>query len=287
VTPPPGRGDIPIWVSLLLWGIGTAAYIVMCQVLVPRFSVWWLIFFGFIWTPVFSYINARMAGMAGTAVSIPYVREASFMLARYQQVDIWFAPIPLGDYGGMAQHFRTVELTRNKFSAIIKAELLMLPVMLFCSFLFWSFIWRLAPIPSSIYPYASKFWPAHAQMQVLWWTANRAGSENILLRVINPEYIAAGGIVAAVIYGVIALTGLPILLFYGLINGTHAVPAFAIPQMIGGMLGHYYFRKRYGHENWRAYTPVLVAGYYCGMGLIGMAAVALALLSKSVSRLPF
>jgi hypothetical protein len=287
LAPPPGRGDIPIWLSLLLWGIGTVAYIVMCQILVPGFSVWWLIFFGFVWTPLFSYINARMAGMAGTSVSIPYVREASFMLARYQQVDIWFAPIPLADYGGMAQHFRTVELTRNKFSAIIKAELLMLPVMLFCSFLFWSFIWRLAPIPSSIYPYASKFWPAHAQMQVLWWTANRAGEENILLRVINPEYIAAGGIMAAVTYGIIALTGLPILLFYGLINGTHAVPAFAIPQMIGALLGHYYFRKRYGHENWRAYTPVLVAGYYCGMGLIGMAAVALALLSKSVSRLPF
>lgn len=61
----------------------------------------------------------------------------------------------------------------------------------------------------------------------------------------------------------------------------------SIPMFIGGMLGRYYFQRRYGVENWRAYAPVLTAGYYCSMGLIGMAAVSLALLSKSVSRLPF
>ena len=285
--PPPGRGDIPIWVSLLVWAIGTTAFIIICNHLVPDFPVGILIFFGFVWTPIFSYINARMSGMAGQSVSIPYVREASFMMAGYQKVDIWFAPIPLADYGGMAQHFRTVELTRTKFISIVKVELLMLPIMLVCSFIFWSFIWRLAPIPSANYAYAAKFWPAHAQQQALWMTANRAGEGNVLLDAIKPNYIAAGGAAALLSYGLIAIAGLPQILFYGLISGTHALPAMAIPMMIGGMLGRYYFEKRYGVENWRAFAPVLVAGYYCGMGLIGMAAVALALLSKSVSRLPF
>ena len=287
LKPPPGRGDIPIWVSLLVWAIGTVAFIIICHHLVPDFPVGILFFFGFVWTPVFSYINARMSGMAGQSVSIPYVREASFMMAGYQKVDIWFAPIPLADYGGMAQHFRTVELTRTKFISIVKVELLMLPIMLVCSFLFWSFIWRLAPIPSANYAYAAKFWPAHAQQSALWMTANRPGSDNVLLKAINTNYIAAGGAAALLSYGLIAITGLPQLLFYGLISGTHALPAMAIPMMIGAMLGRYYFEKRYGVENWRAFAPVLVAGYYCGMGLIGMAAVALALLSKSVSRLPF
>ncbi len=287
LKPPPGRGDIPIWISLLVWAIGTVAFIIICHQLVPGFPVGILFFFGFVWTPIFSYINARMAGMAGQSVSIPYVREASFMMAGYQKVDIWFAPIPLADYGGMAQHFRTVELTRTKFISIVKVELLMLPIMLVCSFLFWSFIWRLAPIPSANYAYAAKFWPAHAQQSALWMTANRPGADNVLLQSIKPTYIAAGGAAALLSYGLIAITGLPQLLFYGLISGTHALPAMAIPMMIGAMLGRYYFEKRYGVENWRAFAPVLVAGYYCGMGLIGMAAVALALLSKSVSRLPF
>lgn len=286
-SPPPGRGDIPIWAALAIWGVGTTAYVIMCNQLVPTFPLWILLFFGFIWTPLFSYINARMVGMAGSHVSVPYVREASFMLAGDKSVAIWFAPIPLNDYGGMAQHFRTVELTRTKFVSILKVELLMLPVMLICSFLFWTFIWKLAPIPSANYPYASKFWPVNAQMSALWMTANRDPETNFLLKTINPAYIGAGGAIAALACFGTWAAGLPQLWFYGFISGTHGQPAFAIPMFIGAMLGKYYFSKRYGVENWRAYTPVLVAGYYCGMGLIGMAAVSLALLSKSVSRLPF
>ncbi len=287
LVPPPGRGDISIWLSLAIFAVGTAAYIIMCHALVPAFPLWVLIFFGFVWTPIFSYINARMAGLAGTNVSIPYVKEASFMLAGYRNVDIWFAPIPLADYGYMATHFRTVELTKTKFTSIIKVELLMLPIMLGCSLLFWSFIWKLSPIPAASYPFAAKFWPISAQTQALWFTANREGESNFLLQSIRMPYILAGGGAAVLSFGAIVAGGLPVLLFYGLINGTHTLPAYALPQFIGAMLGRYYFQKRYGKENWRAFTPVLVAGYYCGMGLIGMAAVALALLSKSVSRLPF
>lgn len=287
LSPPVGRGDIPIWLSLAVYFVGTSGIIAMCHHLVPDFKLWILIFFGFVWTPIFSYINARMAGLAGTNVSIPYVREASFMLSRYQAVDIWFAPLPLADHGNMATAFRTVELTKTKFTSIIKVELLMLPIMLGCSLLFWSFIWKLSPIPAASYPYAAKFWPVAAQQQALWFTANRAGESNFLLQSINSHYIAAGAGAAGLAYAAITLGGLPTLLFYGLVNGTHTLPAYALPQFIGAMLGRYYFQKRYGRENWRAFTPVLVAGYYCGMGLIGMAAVALALLSKSVSRLPF
>ena len=287
LTPPKGRGDIPIWMSMLIFSVGTLAYVAMCHHLVPTFPVWVLVFFGFIWTPIFSYINARMAGLAGTSVTIPYVREASFMMSGYRNVDIWFAPIPLNDYGGMAQHFRTVELTRTKFTSIIKVEFLMLPIMLGCSLMFWSFIWKLSPIPAATYPFAAKFWPVGAQQSALWMTANREGANNVLLQSINPGYILAGAGAAVIAYLATIIGGVSTLFFYGLINGTHALPAYAIPQFAGAMLGRYYFRKRYGEENWKAYTPVLVAGYYCGMGLIGMAAVSLALLSKSVSRLPY
>jgi hypothetical protein len=270
-----------------VWAIGAAAYVAMCHYLVPGFPLWILLFFAFIWTPLLSYINARLQGMAGTSVSIPFVKEASVAMSGYKNTDIWFAPIPLADYGGMAQHFRTVELTRTKFTSIIKVELLMLPIMLVCSFLFWSFIWRLAPIPSATYAYASKIWPVSAQAQLLWFTANKDASNNILLQALNWNYVGLGAGFAFAAYFLTVLAKLPTLFFYGLINGIHGQPYGAIPMFLGGMLGRFYFSKRYGFENWSAYAPVLVAGYYCGMGLIGMAAVALALLSKSVSRLPF
>jgi hypothetical protein len=34
-------------------------------------------------------------------------------------------------------------------------------------------------------------------------------------------------------------------------------------------------------------APVVLAGYSCGMGLVGMAAVAVAMISKSVSQLAY
>ncbi len=287
-APPPGRGDIPIWVALAAWAVGTVGFIAVCHRVVPTFPLGILLFFGFVWTPIISYISARMAGIAGQGADIPFVREASFMMAGGGSTAIWFAPIPLNNVGGMAQQFRTVELVRAKFTSILKVELLMLPVMLVCSFVFWNFIWRLAPIPSATYPFAAKFWPAGAQTQLLFMTANREGQGNVFLqKVIHPNVIAAGGILTFVLFGITAIANLPQLFFYGFIGGTQADPSGVILMFLGAMLGRYYFEKRYGKENWQSYTPVLAAGYYCGMGLIGMAAVSIALLSKSVSPLPF
>ena len=60
-----------------------------------------------------------------------------------------------------------------------------------------------------------------------------------------------------------------------------------LPEMIGALLGRYYFARKFGRERWLQYTPILVAGYACGMGLIGMVGVAFALISKSVTQLVF
>jgi hypothetical protein len=65
------------------------------------------------------------------------------------------------------------------------------------------------------------------------------------------------------------------------------LPHFTLPKLLGAWLGHCYFKKRYGEENWMRYAPVLLAGFFCGMGLIGMLGIALALVAKSVSVLPF
>ena len=80
------------------------------------------------------------------------------MLSGYQGIDIWFVPFPLGNYGAQTQKFREIELTGTRFTSIIKAELLMVPIVLFATFLYSSYIWKLAPIPSASYPYAQVMW---------------------------------------------------------------------------------------------------------------------------------
>ncbi len=57
--------------------------------------------------------------------------------------------------------------------------------------------------------------------------------------------------------------------------------------MIGALISQYYFVPRFGARRWKQYATVLMAGYACGMGLIGMGTVAIAMVSKSVSQMPY
>ena len=75
----PSRGDINIWISIGIYVFSTLSYVGLCVWLVPNFP--WLFFlgYGFVYTPLVSYITARMEGIAGQFVSLPMVREASFI----------------------------------------------------------------------------------------------------------------------------------------------------------------------------------------------------------------
>ncbi|MGB9608367.1 MAG: peptide transporter, partial [bacterium] len=90
-----------------------------------------------------------------------------------------------------------------------------------------------------------------------------------------------------IIYALINYLGLPVMLFYGFVGGITAVPGNTLMIFLGALLGRYYFAKRFGEHRWRAYTPVLAAGYGCGWGLVSMICIALTLIAKSVSYMPY
>ncbi len=289
-TLPANRGDIPIPVALGIWALSTLGFVVLVWWLVPGFPWWISALFGFVWTPIYSYIGARMIGLTGSpqGVSFPYLREGSFYLSGYQGAAVWFAPIPMFNWGYEAAAFKQLELTRTHFGSIFKLAAVTLLIMFVCSFIFWSFIWKLGPIPSSAYPYVQKFWPFHATMQAFWAKSTLAEGGNELIKtIIRWEYVLTGIVGSAGLLGVLSLLKWPVALFYGFIGGVGAWPHFLLPNFIGAMLGRYYFQQRFGENRWRAYTPILLAGYSCGMGLVGMSSIALALISKAVSSIVF
>ena len=65
------------------------------------------------------------------------------------------------------------------------------------------------------------------------------------------------------------------------------IPHFVITELIGAMLARFYFWKKYGRKQWLQYAPILAVGFACGMALMGMGAVAVALIQKSVTVLVF
>jgi len=153
LTPPPGRGDFDFRIAIAIYVFSTLSYVVLCTILVPTFPWIFFLIYGFVYTPVISYITARMEGIAGQFVSLPMVREASFIAGAkyfgYQGIEIWYAPIPIHNYGAATVNFREIELTGTSLRGVIKAEFIVFPVVMIASLLFSQFIWRLAPIPSS------------------------------------------------------------------------------------------------------------------------------------------
>lgn len=289
--PPEGRGDIRLPLPLALWAASTLCYIALVYYLVPDFPLWISALFGFVWTPFFSYIGARMIGITGSPYgsAFPYAREGSFYLSGYKGAAIWFAPVPIFDHSGMVATFRQLELTKTKFGSLVKLSALSLLLLILFSAVFYSLIWKLAPIPSAAYPYVEKMWPLQATMETLWVKSTLPGGSDMISQIIKWEYIGAGVLTTAGLYGILTLLNAPPLLFYGLVAGlgTGAWPHYTILTFLGAVMGRYYFGPRFGVNRWRAYAPVLLAGYGCGLGLIGMASVSLVLIAKSTSQILF
>jgi hypothetical protein len=288
--PKPGRGDISIYVSLGIYVVSTLAYVVLCLWLVPNFPWYFFLIYGFVYTPLISYITARMEGIAGQFVSLPLVREASFIAGArffgYQGIEIWYAPIPIHNYGDATVHFRQIELTGTSLRGVIKAELVVFPIVITASLLFSQFIWRLAPIPSADYPYAQELWHLQALNTLLMQTSTLEGN-SVFFQALNGWIVGAGAMFGVVTYFILTILGLPVLLIYGIVRGLgQSTPHGMILEVVGALLGRFFFLKRYG-KMWRQYAPVLLAGFSCGMGLTGMFAMGFALILKSLSRLPY
>jgi hypothetical protein len=288
--PPPGRGDFNFWISIGIYVFSTLAYIGLCVWLVPSFPWVFFILYGFVYTPLVSYITARMEGIAGQYVSLPLVREASFIAGArffgYQGIEIWYAPIPIHNYGEATVNFRQIELTGTSIRGIIKAEIVVFPVVMISSLLFSQFIWRLAPIPSTSYPYAQEIWHLQALNTLLMQTSTIEGN-SLFFQALNFVYLLWGLGLGVATYMLLSLVGLPVLLIYGVVRGLgQSAPHGLVLELAGAFLGRFFFLKRYG-TMWRQYAPVLLAGFSCGMGLTGMFAMGFTLILKSLNRLAY
>ncbi|MFO7495126.1 MAG: peptide transporter [Desulfobacterales bacterium] len=288
--PPPGRGDFNFWISIGIYVFSTLAYVLLCRWLVPNFPWVFFLAYGFVYTPVISYITARMEGIAGQFVNLPLVREASFIAGAkffgYRGIEIWYAPIPIHNYGATTVHFREIELTGTSIRGIIKAELVVFPVVMVASLLFSQFIWRLAPIPSGNYPYAQELWHLQALNTLLMQTSTLEGN-SLFFQALRASYVLSGLGFGLVVYAALSVLGLPVMLIYGVVRGLgQSTPHGMILEVAGAFLGRFLFLKRYG-AMWRQYAPVLLAGFSCGMGLTGMFAMGFALILKSLGRLAY
>ncbi len=290
---PPGRGDIRGKFVIVTYLCTTSLYIgISCLLLyavdgfVHRGVLIVMLFYGFLYTPLISYATARLEGIAGQVVTIPFVREASFILSGYRGVAVWFLPIPLHNYGARTVFYRQAELTGTKFGSLWKAEILLTPLVIGCGLLFAHVIWRLGSIPGPQFLFAQQMWDLYAENQSIVYSSTLGGFSEFE-QAFNPAFLGIGFGLGTLAFTAMAVIGAPTFLVYGVVRGLgQTQPHAVLLQFIGALIGRYYFQRRMGLK-WRQYIPVVAAGFSCGMGLVGTLGVGLTFLVKSVFQLPF
>ena len=171
------RGDFPLWICLALFFVGAAYPIFLAKtlfpVLVSTSLLVVILLIAFVYAPIMSFVSARLDGLIGQNIQIPHLHEATVFLTGYRGLEIWFVPLAGSDFGGGAETFRIIELTGMRFTSLLKAELVLVPIVLGASLMYWSFLWKLAPIPSDAYPYVQTFWPARAFHEAVRYSATQ------------------------------------------------------------------------------------------------------------------
>lgn len=286
LTDDPRRGDFSIYIALGIYIFTSIFWIVLSSFLIEGFPWQFFAFYAAVYTPLISYASAKLEGIAGQAVQIPYIREATYILSGYQGVKIWFAPAPLTDYGQSTVRFRVMELTGTKLKGTIKATLAIIPVMVVSSLIFSHLIWQIADVPSNAFPFAQQQWDLEAKKAALTYSSTMGGS-SLFMEAWKWKYFGWGMGTGLASFGILSYFGMPTLLVYGVVRGLgQNNPAFAFLELAGALVGRFYFRRKYG-DMWLSYAPVLVSGFACGTGLMAMVSVAVVILVRMMSPLSY
>ncbi len=282
----PRRGDFSIWIALGIYIFSNTFWIGLSCWLIEGFPWHFFVFYALVLTPLLSYATAKLEGLCGQALSIPYIKEATYILSGYKGVKIWFAPAPIPNYGVATVNFRVLELTGTKISSQIKTQIVTVPIIIIASIVFSTMLWSMAEVPSAAYPYAQKMWELSAKNTCLTFSSTMEGG-SIFMEALRGKYVLIGLGSGVISFIALSMMGLPTLLVFGMVRGLgQSTPSGVIFELIGALVGRYYFRKRFG-DMWMKYTPILLAGFSCGMGLIGMVSVAFTILNKMMAPLIF
>jgi hypothetical protein len=278
------RGDIPdTWIGIS-YLFCVSAYLAVSGWLIGWDArvMWILLFFGFLYTPLISYVTARLEGLAGQVVEIPLVREMAFIFSGYKGVAIWFLPVPQSNYGTQTVRYKQAELLGCKFTSMWKSQALLVPIVFLAMLLFSSFIWSLGEIPSSVYPFTMEMWDLQAKNACILYSST-LGEYSPFREALGWRRVLGGFGSAMVAMSVLGWFRAPVTLFFGVVRGLgQTLPHSVIPNIIGAMIGRYYFQRRYGTE-WRKMIPVVGAGFFVGQGLVSMLAIGLVFLMKAVT----
>lgn len=276
------RPYISLRKSIAMYIAGSVGSVILFSMLVPSFPLW----IAFLMSTLVSFLNAlistRAIGETGYSVSIPYEWYTAVYLSGYKGVEAWiFQPVVGGlpSLEGGAPYWaymvKVAHLTQTMPSDVFKALVFNIILYNIFSFVWTEFFWRIAPIPSSAYPYAMASWPAALVSSVVW-IIGEVGVKPWLFM------YSFAGMLSLLLGGEFAARVLHVpFSSMGVLMGATTIPPYAIPVLIGALFNRYVLPRFIGKERWDRNKAIIVAGITTGQGVATGVGIALMLITKA------
>jgi len=274
-------GNSGVWRLLLIYIISTIGSVILTYALAPDLPVWISILLSIPWSFIVGMSVTRVIGLTGLLFSVPYVKELTLSTIGYSGYSAWFAPLyvlgPTCPPAEWCTWFKVCELTGTSNRSLIKTWLIFFPISLVCSFVMVARFWKIAPIPSTIYPGVSVFWPVQASFQSLWISRT--------LHIFRPDMAFYGFLTVSSLYIFFEVLHIPVSMI-AVAGGCMTPLPYTVTMVLGSIISSL-LEKFLGKKFWRENRATIVAGVSLGEGLVVMVAAGIVMIAKAASLTPY
>jgi len=216
-------------------------------------------------------------GETGFTLGLPYLWHTLVYFSGYKGYSGWvIMPVLAGTSApGWVNMMSAAYLTETRPMDLVKAIVMAVVLTQVIGIVSLDFFWRIAPIPSSAYPYTLYDWARIAIGDSLLITRSIRLDPVILLSSAGLALVIIAGF-----EGARALWGAP-LSGAGLVVGMMTLTPFAISILVSSLLSNLLLLRAFGRERWAQARFPVAAGMMAGYGVVTGLTVSAAFIAKA------
>jgi len=269
------RSDFP---SLsIIFGLFLASSLASCFTyiyLVPGYNPFLVVTVSLGYSFLASLISARALGIGAVSPTIAWPWRIVTYFSGYKGFTGWDSSpaIETGLSAQIVQAFKVARLTGTRLMDYLKMLTIGYVSALLLNLFFYDFFWRIAPIPSSVYPFTLMYWPQY-MLEVLMFSTGQI--------IIEPHVILLSIICAMIVVAI--ETGLKRFRIpfsaMGFMIGVFQIPPYTIAFLIGSLMSNLVIPRFI--PDWRKMIFTTMAGIVAGLSISVGIGVAVSFLMKA------
>jgi hypothetical protein len=238
-----------------------------------------------LWKFIASAMSTLTLGSAGISTSVPYVNNLAIYASGYPKVDIWYVPgldasTSGGGPAGTVYMFKVAKMTETRPSDLIRGLILAVILSRILSIVFAAVLWKISPIPSTLYRAVDIYWPIGIIMNGIWVTHGidiYAGAPYLLTGAIT-------GLVLAVLENLFRLS---LVSAAGFLAGILTPIPSAFSLFIASLISRILRANPGTSVSWENHKMDIAVGIVLGAAIVVVLSTAILMLSRGVWVLPY